>query len=199
MVQHHVLHYRNGQHMTQITFTDGKVVMRDGKVGTEQACCCKQCVCGDCPESLGFSVTFYGTRDGTLTFTHPHAAGGSGSASLALCDRVGDSTSYSFYLVEDEALGVGFLNIASATIAVACGPAVDGDGRSWYVSVNGAVAVNAQGDQVSYAAEGIVTACDNNGLPVIDTDALAFTNCTDQETGLELDPCPIRVTVSITT
>jgi hypothetical protein len=26
--------------MTLITFQDGKVVMRDGKVGTEQACCC---------------------------------------------------------------------------------------------------------------------------------------------------------------
>ena len=26
--------------MTLITFSDGKVVMRDGKVGTEQACCC---------------------------------------------------------------------------------------------------------------------------------------------------------------
>ena len=32
-----------GRRMTLITFSDGKVVMRDGKVGTEQACCC---VCG---------------------------------------------------------------------------------------------------------------------------------------------------------
>ena len=33
--------------MTLITFFDGKVVMRDGKVGTGQACCCGQskCVC----------------------------------------------------------------------------------------------------------------------------------------------------------
>jgi hypothetical protein len=29
--------------MTQITFQDGKVVFRDGAVGTEQACCCKKC------------------------------------------------------------------------------------------------------------------------------------------------------------
>lgn len=28
--------------MTQITFQDGKPVMRDGKVGAEQGCCCKQ-------------------------------------------------------------------------------------------------------------------------------------------------------------
>jgi hypothetical protein len=88
--------------MTTITAQDGKIVMRDGKVGTEQACCCKQCVCGDCPESLGFSVTFYGTRDGTLTFTHPYTPPG-GSASIALCDRVADSTSSLLGLVHDEA------------------------------------------------------------------------------------------------
>ena len=29
--------------MTLITFQDGTVVMRDGKVGTEQACCCEPC------------------------------------------------------------------------------------------------------------------------------------------------------------
>lgn len=32
--------------MTLITFQDGKVVFRDGKVGTEQACCCEQGCCG---------------------------------------------------------------------------------------------------------------------------------------------------------
>jgi hypothetical protein len=32
--------------MTQITLQDGKIVLRDGKVGTEQACCCvKRVVC----------------------------------------------------------------------------------------------------------------------------------------------------------
>jgi hypothetical protein len=29
--------------MTLITLQDGKVVLRDGKVGTEQACCCEAC------------------------------------------------------------------------------------------------------------------------------------------------------------
>ena len=41
-------HLRNGdKHMTLITFQDGKPVMRDGKVGTGQTCCCEggQCVC----------------------------------------------------------------------------------------------------------------------------------------------------------
>jgi hypothetical protein len=31
--------------MTLITFQDGTVVVRDGKVGTEQACCCGCCLC----------------------------------------------------------------------------------------------------------------------------------------------------------
>jgi len=184
--------------MTKITLQDGRVVMRDGKVGTEQECCCKQCVCGDCPESLGFSVTFYGTRDGTLTFTHPYTPPG-GSASIALCDRVGDSTSYALGLVHDEALAVGFLNIASASISFACGPAVDGVGRSWYVNINGRILVNAAGDQVAYSYEAVVDFCESNGLPVIDTDRLTVTNCADDATGLPLDPCPIRVAVSITT
>jgi hypothetical protein len=29
--------------MTLITLQDGKIVLRDGKVGTEQACCCEPC------------------------------------------------------------------------------------------------------------------------------------------------------------
>jgi hypothetical protein len=42
VLDHHLL---NGHgHMTLITFQDGKPVMRDGKVGTEQeCCCCDQC------------------------------------------------------------------------------------------------------------------------------------------------------------
>ena len=39
--------------MTAITIRDGKIVLRDGKVGTEQACCCDECSgpcdsAGDC-------------------------------------------------------------------------------------------------------------------------------------------------------
>lgn len=46
--------------MTRITLQDGKVVLRDGKVGTEQACCCVVCestggtcdvlACGEYPD-----------------------------------------------------------------------------------------------------------------------------------------------------
>lgn len=43
--------------MTLITFQDGAVVFRDGKVGTEQACCCD--TCAPCPDlqSLCISVS----------------------------------------------------------------------------------------------------------------------------------------------
>jgi hypothetical protein len=35
--------------MTRITLQDGKLVLRDGAIGTEQACCCKKCE-GPCDE-----------------------------------------------------------------------------------------------------------------------------------------------------
>jgi hypothetical protein len=40
VVLNHRLRDGNRQPMTLITFQDGKVVFRDGKVGTEEACCC---------------------------------------------------------------------------------------------------------------------------------------------------------------
>lgn len=44
MVQHH--HLLDGYSgMTLITFQNGKPVFRDGKVGTEQGCCCGKCCC----------------------------------------------------------------------------------------------------------------------------------------------------------
>ena len=48
--------------MTRITLQDGKIVLRDGKVGTEQACCCddEPCVCPPCSDDFSFSVTWAG-------------------------------------------------------------------------------------------------------------------------------------------
>ena len=48
MVLNH--HLRHGDGMTLITVQDGKIVLRDGQVGTEQACCCGggcNCTCND--------------------------------------------------------------------------------------------------------------------------------------------------------
>ena len=78
MVQHH--HLCDGDGMTLITVQDGAVVMRDGQVGTEQACCCgdEECTCeqlvyDDCPAE--FTVTYDAEGsfdpdcDTTMTYT----------------------------------------------------------------------------------------------------------------------------------
>jgi hypothetical protein len=57
--------------VTRITLQDGKVVLRDGQVGTEEACCCEDCAseCGqDCPQTVtvNVSVAGYATQ---LAFT----------------------------------------------------------------------------------------------------------------------------------
>ena len=52
--------------MTLITFQDGKVVFRDGKVGTEQGCCCNRCG-DDCQQTVSVTVAVAGYST-TLTF-----------------------------------------------------------------------------------------------------------------------------------
>lgn len=70
--------------MTLITFQDGKVVLRDGKVGTEQDCCCSddgECPCEEavfetCPE--GYTVTF------DIIIVHPDQTTEPGTATVAI-------------------------------------------------------------------------------------------------------------------
>lgn len=49
VVQHHNL---CGWLMTLIAFQGNDVILRDGKVGTEQACCCQCCQCGTAEEDV---------------------------------------------------------------------------------------------------------------------------------------------------
>ena len=68
MVLGHDVRYIDGEPMTLITFDGGKVVLRDGKVGTEQACCCSA-VCGDnCLDTVTVDVSVAGYAV-TLTFS----------------------------------------------------------------------------------------------------------------------------------
>lgn len=53
--------------MTEITFQYGKVVMRDGKVGTEADCCCCQCGCESRESFPYWPTAFDNKRD--ITFT----------------------------------------------------------------------------------------------------------------------------------
>ena len=66
MVLDHYLRHGDGKRMTTITTQDGKIVFRDGKVGTEQGCCCggggDPCPpCSDCNE-LTISVSYCGMQ-----------------------------------------------------------------------------------------------------------------------------------------
>lgn len=194
MVLHH--HLLDGQLMTLITFQDGKAVFRNGKVGSEQECCCQQpCLCTDCPDELGFTITFYNTKNGNLTFTHPHTAPG-GAQSSVVCDRYPFGTNISLGLTEDEEIPFGFSNVASASVSIACGSENSVDDGKWYVLVNGVIAVDG-GTQVVYQYDGLVSVCNANGYAVIDTDLLAVQQCTDQATGNPIGECPVRVTVVI--
>lgn len=75
VLDHHVLYIG----MTLITMQGGAVVMRDGKVGTEQACCCPgECICGqNCTQDI--QVDFV---KGDLSGTINVAPGAFGSANL---------------------------------------------------------------------------------------------------------------------
>ena len=61
--------------MTLITFQDGAVLMRDGKVGTEQACCCEQpCDLSQLNQTTQPDVsitTNCDCNDGTLNGSYP--------------------------------------------------------------------------------------------------------------------------------
>jgi hypothetical protein len=49
--------------MTLITFQDGKVVLRDGQVGTEQGCCCGCTPCTCLESCVSYTFTFLGNLD----------------------------------------------------------------------------------------------------------------------------------------
>lgn len=63
VLDHHLLDGYSG--MTLIAFQDGKPIFRDGKVGTEQSCCCEPVdeTCAGC--FLDFSGTYNWTFTGT--------------------------------------------------------------------------------------------------------------------------------------
>jgi hypothetical protein len=60
VLDHHLLY---GRRMTLITFQDGKPVLRDGKVGTEQECCCCDPNCLTLSSVLDLSTGAGGCRN----------------------------------------------------------------------------------------------------------------------------------------
>jgi hypothetical protein len=53
--------------VTRITIQDGRLVLRDGKVGTEQACCCGEDPCIPGCECLSVSACGWGTSGNDLS------------------------------------------------------------------------------------------------------------------------------------
>lgn len=74
--------------MTKITLQDGRVVLRDGKIGTEQACCCgEECVCpADCVDGLQISLGNEPTCAGGFYSDFLDCTGGGISASMYCSD-----------------------------------------------------------------------------------------------------------------
>ena len=74
--------------MTSITFQDGKVVMRDGKVGTEQGCCCGCCGCScpDCNGGVTIELTYGGETFASTCTDGVYSAGFSCAGMPAYCD-----------------------------------------------------------------------------------------------------------------
>jgi hypothetical protein len=81
VVQHHNLCHGDG--MTRITLQDGRVVLRDGKVGTQQGCCCGG---GGCPCK-------------TVIWTHVY--GGCTNIATQTVTAEAEEDCYAYYRVED--------------------------------------------------------------------------------------------------
>jgi hypothetical protein len=78
VVLSHDLRHGNGEPMTTITTQDGKIVFRDGRVGTGQGCCCDGGGDGGCAESCDAELTATGSIGGmTATVVIPIPGGGS--------------------------------------------------------------------------------------------------------------------------
>lgn len=178
--------------MTTITVQDGKIVMRDGKVGTEQACCCPKCRCDlECPEFSGADVSVTGTRVGTVTTTIPNADPDFDRSVAPLCDvrpfGGGRQIIWSMEYIDD------YLVVTVSFNAV-CGSEFGLDPGEYFVSVTAQVGTAPDDASIirSVNYEKIYTDCDGNGLPVIDTADMQQTQCIDGN-GDPLSPCPVRI------
>jgi len=66
--------------VTRITLQDGKILLRDGKIGTEEACCCDSCFCPtECLPGFGVRLNF-GGRYSVVSDNGPECFFGFGSS-----------------------------------------------------------------------------------------------------------------------
>jgi hypothetical protein len=79
--------------MTTITVQDGQIILRDGKVGTEQECCCIECQCPACSETFVFTVVWAGV-----------------TATTGQCFGAGNYTGFGFFADDNS---FAFVNVSA--------------------------------------------------------------------------------------
>lgn len=207
--------------MTSITFQDGKVVLRDGQVGTEQACCCGRCECVECDKLYTVSVTLDGSKLGSVTKTfaiddpasffecfgavdascNPNGNVGDRFGFVQyLCTRSGDSTSIYVQYSESEIIPFGTQNIFDVIVIWFCGTDYGTENGEWYLTVNASVEPPDQDpyDQISFFAEKLYQPEEcvaTSPIVAIDTDSMTVGSC--DLGGVAQDPCPVRVRASL--
>lgn len=178
--------------MTLITFRNGKVLMRDGKVGSEQACCCNQCRCElVCPEIAGAQVSVTGTRVGTVSTTIPNADPDFAASAAPICDlRPFDGGRQIIWQLSYSDTHL----VVFVDFNVVCGSEYGLEPGEYFVTVTAQVGI-APDDPIAIRSvnyEKIYTDCDGNGLPIIDTANMDQLQCVDGN-GNALAPCPVRI------
>jgi hypothetical protein len=88
VVQRHDLRHGDGKRMTLITFQDGKPLMKDdGKIGTEQECCCEEgCERCESPIPEACEIDYVAV---TIEFRFNNCGNGLGTTTLILNEANG--------------------------------------------------------------------------------------------------------------
>jgi len=196
--------------------------MHDGKVGTEQACCCGGCECVECNKLFTVSVTIDGSKLGPSTKTvnisdpasffqcfgavdaacNPNGNVGDRFGSITYqCTRSGDSTQIYVRYSEDEIILFGTQNIFDVIVIWFCGPGYGTENGEWYLTVSASVEPPGQDpprDQISFFAEKLYQPEEcgpTSPIVAIDTDSMTVGSC--DLGGVAQNPCPVRVRASL--
>ena len=175
-----------------LTVSDGALVVRGDKLGTEQACCCPKCRCDlVCPEFAGAEISVTGTRVGTVNTTIPNADPEFSASVAPVCDlRPFDGGRQIIWQLSYSDTHL----IVFVDVNVVCGYEYGLAPGEYFVTVVSQIGGAPDDPSIirSVGYEKIYTDCDGNGLPVIDTANMDQTQCVDGN-GDPLAPCPVRI------
>jgi hypothetical protein len=197
--------------VTRITLQDGKVVLRDGQVGTEEACCC--CLCEGCADEYDVTVTITGRVGGPITktfrATSPSFFEAFGDQNGAVGERFGfvlfecvSGTILTVQVSESEVEEFGNNQIYQAIMQWTCGPGNDVNPGEWFQNVSGDLEPEERGGQIStrfvFQYEKLLTAQECRGaIPRLDTDNMTNLSCDTEADSTPLNPCPVRIVATV--